>query len=63
MVKYCGFCKRYVTPEKKFRIGTFLGLSLISFGLLGVAYMIFYFTQGGKCPICNSTNWSIPEEE
>jgi hypothetical protein len=64
-VKYCGNCKRWVTPEKHFSWAIFILGSLFTLGIAGVIYLLYYLIAArGVCPICNSRNWTIaPKEE
>ncbi|MEM0488958.1 MAG: hypothetical protein QW707_07150 [Candidatus Bathyarchaeia archaeon] len=60
-VKYCGFCKRYVTPDSN--INWFLAIVLLVLGILpGVVYIVYKVTHK-VCPICNSRNWVPPPPE
>jgi len=54
-VKYCGFCKRYVTPKKY--NGVLLVLLFLFFIIPGIIYFIYCAASGGRCPICSSKNW------
>ena len=63
-VRYCGNCERYVTPQKKFNWWIFILGGLISWGLISLIYLIYYFAvKKAVCPICMSDNWSIPIRE
>ena len=60
-IKYCGNCMRWVTPTAGIRWGVFI-LLLILFFPLALVYAIVKM-GGGKCPMCNSENWSIEDEK
>ena len=60
-MKYCGNCMRWVTPTTGIRWGIFILLLILVFPLAFV-YAIWKM-GGGKCPMCNSKNWSIPPKE
>lgn len=61
-LKYCMNCKQQVTPERDFNWIAFVVLSLISLGLLGIIYLLYYAFKGSACPMCNSRNWGVPKK-
>jgi len=60
-IKYCGNCKQFVTATTGIRWGIFILLLLI-FAPAALIYLIVKAGTGGRCPICNSKNWSVPEK-
>jgi hypothetical protein len=61
-MKYCGNCKQWITTTKGPSIA--ITILLLILGIVpGIIYIIWAASKGGKCPMCNSTNWSIPPQE
>jgi flagellar basal body-associated protein FliL len=61
-MKYCGNCKQWITPTKG--VSWVIAIILLIFFIVpGIIYIIWAASKGGKCPMCNSTNWSIPPKE
>ena len=56
-MKYCGNCERWVTPTKgvQWMIAMILLIPIIP----GILYILWASSRGGKCPMCNSENWSV----
>jgi len=59
--KYCGNCNQWVTPTKGVSIAI-AAISLFFFFVPGVIYILWAHGKGGKCPICNSRDWSKPPQ-
>lgn len=61
-MKYCGNCKKLVTPKKDFSVLAMVILMCIPLPpiLWGVVY---YLAKPNVCPMCNSQNWAIPPQE
>jgi len=61
-MKYCGNCKQYVTTTKG--VSWLIAIILLCFFFVpGIIYIIWAASRGGKCPMCESRNWSIPIKE
>lgn len=61
-MKYCGNCKQWITTTKG--VSWLIAIILLCFFFLpGIVYILWAASRGGKCPICNSKNWSIPTKE
>ncbi|MDI6708274.1 MAG: hypothetical protein QME47_04215 [Candidatus Thermoplasmatota archaeon] len=58
-VKYCGFCKRFVTPKKDINWVLFIILLIIGV----IPALVYYCIKKMSCPIRNSTNWVPPPLE
>lgn len=60
-MRYCGNCKRMVTPKKDFSVLALVILLIIPPGIIwGV---IYYLVKPKVCPMCNSQNWTVPPKE
>ena len=61
-MKYCGNCKKMVTPKKDFSVLALVILMCIPpfFILWGLVY---YLVKPKVCPMCNSQNWTVPPRE
>jgi len=59
-MRYCGNCKKMVTPKKDFSVLALVILTLIPPWIWGVVY---YLVKPNVCPMCNSQNWTVPPQE
>jgi len=62
-MKYCGNCKRWVTPKREMSVLALVILLILGI-IPGIIYLIYYLLKPKVCPMCNSQNWTIaPKEE
>lgn len=61
-MKYCGNCKQWVTPTKG--VNWIIAIILLIFFFVpGIIYIVWTMSRSGKCPMCDSANWSVPLTE
>jgi|GEM_PF-1003220 len=58
-MRYCGNCKKMVTPKKDFSVLALVILMCFFF----IPGIIYYLAKPKVCPMCNSQNWTIPPQE
>ena len=61
-MKYCANCKQFVEPTKGIN-WIFAIILIICFVIPGILYILWAYPKGGKCPMCNSRNWTVPPKE